>query len=571
MKKSSKLLALLLAAAMTLSVLSGCGNAASAKALDSDEADFNRVTVDYTPTDAEFYEYPERTVVDYSEMSRDLYDRDVMYSIIAEMDELCETEGNLSKLKGLWNALIDEHDKLNTQYSLINNDYYIDNSEENGDRLTEFEMEATEVADEMCIVMKKVLESDLYGEDMANYINSELVVDDFLSYTAMTDRAFELQEEYSRLVQEYYSLYDEDDLDAMAELYLKILDNLIASNAEDGEYDTYAEYAYANIYWRDFAPDESEALYEWTKEYIVPYFFQVIYAINYFYYNDYMAYMAMDLEQDDIVSRVQPYVSTVSDSAAEIFEEMVNYHLLDIDASDTKNEGGYTTSLNYYGTNFIFSSHDGYGRDVETLIHEFGHFYEGCVNSMPVMYEYDCYDLCEIDSQGMEMLMMKYADKIYGSEYTEIVRLFNLYNMFSSIIDGCVFDEFQQKALAGRMDGTISTVDDLNDLFIGIEESYYGEGSYNWGEYWVEVPHSYESPFYYISYATSATAALGILAVSEENYDEAVDLYNELVEMGNDNGFMETLDVLGIPNPLTTAGQAAIEEGLTPYLDSILG
>ncbi|MCQ2558160.1 MAG: hypothetical protein MJ135_03465, partial [Oscillospiraceae bacterium] len=217
-KMMKKWLPLLLVFTMLAGLLSGCGNAKqTANAADIDDGikkpEFQRVPVDYTECDAEFYEFPAREVAEFSAMSRDLFDRDLFCSIVAEMQELGAKEGNLNKLKGLWNALIDAHDQVNTAYTLQNIKYYQDNSDENGDALTQLELELTEVADYMCLVLQKLLQSDLYGAAMQDYINSELVVDDILNYNAMTERAFELQEEKSNLVQEYYSLYySEDDV-----------------------------------------------------------------------------------------------------------------------------------------------------------------------------------------------------------------------------------------------------------------------------------------------------------------------------------------------------------------------
>ncbi|MCQ2557690.1 MAG: M3 family metallopeptidase, partial [Oscillospiraceae bacterium] len=372
----------------------------------------------------------------------------------------------------------------------------------------------------------------------------------------------------------YYSLYySEDDVsEDLADIYLKSLDNVIESNEINGYgFPDYAQYAYEKGFQRDFSPEEAQELYAWTRELIVPWFMQSIYTIQMSYGQQLNEYYSMDMTEDEIVSRVKPYVTTVSEKAAEAFECMQENHLFDLAASETKNEGAFTTSINWYGVPFIFSQHEGSASDAETLVHEFGHAYEGYVNAMPVMYEYACIDIAEIDSQGMEMLMMKNAADIFGEDVAETAELMSLYHVFTGVIDGCIFDEFQQRALQGRMDGSIQTTADLTELFLSIEESYYGKGVYNWGEQWMMVPHTFESPFYYISYATSATAALGILAISQENYDEAVSMYNELVDYGNNNGFMETLDVIGLPNPLTEAGQQIITENLTPFFYQMFG
>ena len=66
--------------------------------------------------------------------------------------------------------------------------------------------------------------------------------------------------------------------------------------------------------------------------------------------------------------------------------------------------------------------------------------------------------------------------------------------------------------------------------------------------YWVMIPHTFESPMYYISYGTSALAAMDILAMSVEDRDAAIDCYMHLTTYHGDEGFREVLDDVGLPD-----------------------
>jgi hypothetical protein len=80
------------------------------------------------------------------------------------------------------------------------------------------------------------------------------------------------------------------------------------------------------------------------------------------------------------------------------------------------------------------------------------------------------------------------------------------------------------------------------------------------GASWVKTvcsdPYSYwrlvciSNPVYYISYAVSATAAVNILAIAEEDYDAALVAYQTLVEgVTYEDGFLGALAKAGLTTP----------------------
>ena len=58
------------------------------------------------------------------------------------------------------------------------------------------------------------------------------------------------------------------------------------------------------------------------------------------------------------------------------------------------------------------------------------------------------------------------------------------------------------------------------------------------------------NPVYYISYAVSATAAINILALAEEDYDAALVAYTTLAEgVTPEDGFLGALTKAGLTTP----------------------
>jgi len=540
--------------------------AEEAVAEEAEEAEEEKPSLEDTPV----YVFPERTAVPFDEMVIGTYDEEAANLALEVMESAIEQEGSLTLLKRSWNVIVDQYDKYYTDYTLANIKYMQDSNVEGAYELY-FDLQQGLIAfsDRLCTVMRAVLESP-YGDDMITYIGSEDVVADFVDYIPMTDEEFALSEERTKLEDDYYDVVASGARVSRVKcekIYLALLDNFIAS-LEYTDYDNYSEYMYAEGYSRDYTLEDIAVMKEWAKDFIVPYYFGVVNAIV---SNEKLdAYYSKTLSDEEIIAAVQPYVSTVSEEAAETFSMMLEYGLVDIAASETKNDGGFTTGINLYGVPFTYNSPYGYMGDMQTLIHEFGHYYEQNHTMKPMMYDYSTIDVAEINSQGMEVLMMKYYNDIYGSLGT-VATLMNLYSLLGSIIDGCIWDEFQQRAVAGRIDGTITKGQDLTDLYLSIEFEYFDDMYSTWGEDWWQVSHTFTSPFYYISYATSATAALGFLMMADEDYDAAVEAYVELIDIGTENGFLETLEMIGMPLPTTEEGCAQLSEGIGDYLSNVVG
>ncbi len=161
---------------------------------------------------------------------------------------------------------------------------------------------------------------------------------------------------------------------------------------------------------------------------------------------------------------------------------MQEYGLYDISYSEKKLDVGYTITLPYYYASFIFDKPSGSYNDMETMIHESGHFYANYVNPMHALLEEDNLDVAEIHSQGLEVLMLEHAAEIYGDDQADIATAVILMNMLSAVVDGCVFDEFQTKALQARMAGTLTTAPHVVDLLDEVEDA--NGASPTWGDSW---------------------------------------------------------------------------------------
>ncbi len=517
---------------------------------------------------------PERTPIDYAEMEPNLFDEAYTDSVLAQMRELCATSGNLARLQALFDEVVDQYERLMTDYSLLGIAYDADcTNDEIADTYNTMDVKLADISDRMCLTLQEVLLSP-YGDAMAVYMDDLELADDLREYNALDDEAYRLLQESSDLQLAYNRLMNDPDSndphteEAFYELYLQVLDNMIAIAAYDG-YDSYAEEAYES-YGRDYTPEDLSALRRFAKNFAAPYlsdFDDAFYASK-----GYRSYRK-NYSEAEIFEMLRPWLKGVSVNAGKAFDELETYHLHDMGYSPTKNDRGYTVDLPYYGTRFIFDYPYRRASDAMTLAHEFGHFYAGYMDKTPSFYKTVDLDLAEVHSQGMEMLLMPYLREIFGDTLGEAMEFDCISGMLYSVVEGCLQDELQLRALQARMNGTLNTTEDLAALVYDVYADYYGEyyvaSSGNWRN-WCTVPHTFTAPFYYISYAVSATAALGIFSLETEDYLYARQLYIALTEGGESVPFAEAIGSSGLPSPLTVDGCRQIERNLATCFSRLL-
>lgn len=127
-----------------------------------------------------------------------------------------------------------------------------------------------------------------------------------------------------------------------------------------------------------------------------------------------------------------------------------------------------------------------------------------------------------------------------------------------------MYDEFQTAVYADPD----MTLQEVNRLFKSISEEYgcvYDEGEEE-SCFWVEIPHTFQSPMYYISYAASALSALDLWLISLEDRDKAVDIYLELAAMGMSRPYRETVETVGLEDIFRERTMRRLADGIQDRL-----
>ena len=519
--------------------------------------------------------------VPYSRRPYEHYDPAAMEQAMADFEQACASQGREEEVLRLYDAIVDEYDRLATLTYMAQLNYDRDVSDEQAAAEQAYTTDIySEMGDKAAACLKKGMNSsykelltDKMGIEYAPYI--EYYRENSGELTELNRREQELLREYDKLASgdftveleggqwSYSRLEREPDLDDGQ--YAEIEDALVREKnrvlgskfrelvqvrrrtAELKGYDNYARYSFEAVYGRDYTLQDAEGLCSDVKTRIVP-------LNNDIWYMDVAqeSYDSLDLMEEssaqDILAGVGRAVGSVNPELGEIFRYMQDNELYDIQSGEDgqdRMDNNYTVGLPSYGDAFIFINRNHTFTDYQSLIHEFGHFSSYYYNSVPELFQGYSVDVCEVQSQGLEMLANQYAGDMFG-EGAEAFEFETVTDMLYVIIMSCMLQEFEE---AVYMDPDMS-LEDMNRTFKEIQDSYHGwyfdvydEGvCYDW----VDVSHLFYSPLYYMGYGTSALSALDLWTMSRRDWDGAVDTYMGLLNEGLDAPYRDTMYRCGL-------------------------
>ena len=459
------------------------------------------------------------------------------------------------------------------QYQIAQVEYYLDMKNTTKTANLEFiGTLRTQILSEFYSFSKPIYDS-MYRE-FYYYGMTQEEIDEFISdsdsvgneeYTALNNRNTEIE----RLVE---GMSNPGSNLQFTELYAEFVANNNRIAELMGGYDNYVEYAYANVYDRDYDPADTAKVVEYVKQYIVPvlkYAYNAWYGLwpsgyvsdserNIFYsqilnsffdnydsnvlLNDYIDLLVLESATGEQVS--------FSEEFDKLFANGNYFH----GEAGKSYEGAFVTTIYDYD---IPIAYFGPGYDTPfTVAHEFGHYMNEVYNKG--MYS-QSYDLLEMHSQGDEMLFLYYlSDKLAGDYTYKLVESYNMLNMLSTVIASLSVDTFEQAVYTNTYVGTFDDVimadgqithDEYDLLYKGVLidlGGYSDDGNDDNDlmplDYWRRVVVS--SPCYYVSYGISALSVIQLYPMAAENYDAAIDAYLKLFTYTDVNPYMTTEEIL---------------------------
>ena len=496
-------------------------------------------------------EYPDYRVADFE-------------PYIERLEDIAENGGSAGELESADDAAVTELYYISTLVNIADVAYSADpNDEELAAESMRIVAVYNEASDRYWSAMQKLALSE--NAYLLEGLYSDWQIGWFETYSATTDQEIRLNNRESELTQEYYTLISEPEPDFMeiAELYVELvgLRNELAAAAG---YDSYAEYAYENFYIRNYGPERSRAIWQMAKEDFMPllmqYNFEVGYENSRLYYSD-----EIDCSPELILQSMEYALPRMSEELAQAFDYMLEYGLYDIDYSPAKMNVGFTCDLLYYNEPFIFNCANDTFYDYTSMYHEFGHFVNSFYTESDLLFGAGDFDLAELQSQGMQVLMTQFFPEIFGQENGDIIRDGEILNLVLSIIDGALYDEFQQRVYAEPG----LTADRVTEIFIEVYDSYGYEEYDGFENEWIYISHNFENPFYYISYAVSAVSALELFVMAHSDYAGALETYRAAAARDREAWYFDgAIEEVGLSDVFDAATGFDIAAGLDAYFRS---
>ena len=531
------------------------------------------------------YQSKERANISFEEMKALSYDGALLEEMITEMESLAEEAGtsgeakDTERVKELYLSMEQELTKMVTCNSIAEIVCYRDvYDEENIARKEEILADIVDLQDRAYVSLREICSSP-YQEAMKEVMEPELV-ESFAEYEELSDREKEITLQENGLVSEYNQAAEEDysveyqgeewnferfygaDGEALSqeeyievyqalnkernsvlgEIFLELVD-LRDEEAELKGYDNYAEYAYSELYIRDYDLEDAEKLFEEVKDDVVP-VLQDLQRVAYEKDFSPLYDESHAMSGEEIFSGFGEYLAEIDPELKVSLDHMLQYKMYDMDVAEEKAAVGFTIDLMSFGDAYIFMDPYQCYLDYSQAIHEFGHYNQAYWCTENIIEQQNNLDLCEIHSQGLEMLYYDYYEELLGEEAGEDFGFFQVYRMATGIVDIALLSEFEIEAYKHPE----MSLEDLNKLYLNLSEQYgiyYVDGVdalYTWSD----TSHVFSSPCYYVSYMTSAFSSLDLLTLWEEDRHKAVETYMELTTLPTYAPYCSAVEYVGL-------------------------
>ena len=444
---------------------------------------------------------------------------------------------NEEKLEELLLNYFYEYDYVQTLGSVLNMLYTEDVSNtEIQQEMEYFTQLNNDVFEESLIVLQGIQKNAVLAP-MLKAVISEYNYDYIETTTSLTSAEQTIVEKILKLQQEYNET-PLDDTNKLIELYINIV-NQHNEYARESGYANYYEMNRMELYANGSESSEASEVaefYQAVKDYIAPVYVYLSMNVRFEQLSAYNIPINESLQ-----SFVEKFMGNISSELLDSYKYMVDASLLNIGTSEKNEDVSYTIRLPYLNSAAIFIKDRGDYNNLNTLIHEFGHFNTAIRDNDLSYFDEQNIDVAEIHSQYLELLFLPYSKLMYGNLANQAVTA-KLLDLVWSVLTGACFNEFEEFAYTTEN----LNAEMLRNKFSEICRDYKLNLD---DDYWTAVWHLYNSPLYYLSYSISAMASLSQLDNINHDYRKAVDNYLTLTSYDEvEFEFMELLERSNMPN-----------------------
>lgn len=368
-----------------------------------------------------------------------------------------------------------------------------------------------------------------------------------------------------------------EELECIFKKLLKVRANIAISS----NFKNYADYSYIKMNRIDYNQDELETFKKNIVKYFVPLREKLKEAQtkrleekNLSYYNETILFKDGNAKNDynlsEILVKIDEILFKINPEYKNVFQDLQVTGMIDLEERENKSAGGIATYLPDYKTPTFIKRFINNSTNFITLTHEFGHCLQLYFNKEKNLHEnrWPTFDICEIHSTTMELLISNYADIVYKNDTPKHL-ITHFTNIINLLIRTSAVDDFQTKIYSTTNDI------DINKAWNEIYKKYYPTNNYDLeyfkkGILWQSDINRIDDPFYGIDYALATIYALSFYKKYNHNKDTAIEEFTNFCKDGGEIAFKEISTKYNLFSPFNEENLKELAEFLDSKISSII-
>lgn len=272
-----------------------------------------------------------------------------------------------------------------------------------------------------------------------------------------------------------------------------------------------------------------------------------------------------------IITKLEEIFNAINEEFGSLFKTMISNELIDLEERENKSAGGITTYLPDFKCPIFIKRYMDNSSNFISITHEFGHSLQLYLNKDKHLHEnrWPTFDICEIHSTTMELLVSEYIEGIYKEDTTK--HLINHFtNLIEILIKTSAVDDFQTEVYKIN-----PSKDEINKLWNSIIKKYYPNGNYNLdyfkkGIQWQVDINRIDDPFYGIDYALATIYAFSFYEHYLTDKEKTIKEFINFCKDGGEISFKEIGSKYNLLNPFKEKDLISLANFLDEKLTSII-
>ncbi|MBQ3511707.1 MAG: hypothetical protein IJA30_05355 [Bacilli bacterium] len=275
---------------------------------------------------------------------------------------------------------------------------------------------------------------------------------------------------------------------------------------------------------------------------------------------------------EEICNKLNDIFKKLNTEFSELFTMMLENNLIDLEERENKSAGGITTFLPDFQVPVFIKRYMDNSNNFIAITHEFGHSLQLYLNRNKTLHEnrWPTFDICEIHSTTMELLVSDYTNEIYEEDYKKHL-ITHYTNLIEILVRTAAVDDFQSKIYSEDN----LTIEDVNNIWKDIYKQYYPTNNYDLdyfkkGILWQADINRIDDPFYGIDYALAEIYALSFYQKYSNNKEKGIKDFISFCKDGGEISFKEISKKYNLLNPFTEKDLISIAKFFEEKLEKIL-